>query len=248
MIPLKLFLLFLLMGCLKPALADDPKATFLDATAQLEAGDAQTAVNLYQKLSNNGSHAPELYHNLAVAHDLLDQQNQALANAYRSLILKPSEASYWTTFETIAEKTGVASLRRKNLIWGIRAIQWHKPLAIAACILFWSGVVLLLGGFKNSVAQTFAILCLAFMAIAGVGATILYYKVPSSRAAWLTEDEALPLLASHTEGAPEVGQLRPLEEIRIQTTRSEWANVFTSQERAGWVRKQAISRLFPWQP
>ena len=206
----KLLLLVGFFASFVPASAEtDPKATFESATTKLEAGNTEEAIEDYLALASAGWHASELYHNLAIAHDHLNQPNRALAQAYRSLLLAPQTQSYLASFDTLADKVDLAPSRQKTLKWGVRATQWHRPLAIAASLLFWMAIVFLIRWRHQPTALTFGILSLSFAAIAAGGALLLHTKLPSPTAAWFVGDDSLPMLASHAEGAPEVGSIRP---------------------------------------
>lgn len=238
--------LCIVLGLVGPVLGDDQTA-FVRATKQLEAGETQAAISAYETLLDQGTPAPEIHRNLAIAYERDGQLARAVAEAYRGWLSAPASKEAEESFLALASKGDISQKRIRALQNGVFATRWANFFALLASVLLWAGVICLVVWRHRPAVVAAGVVFLLLCGIFATTTAYCHWKQPSSQAAWVVGDSSALLLASHVNGAPEVGRLNVLEEVYIQAKREDWKHVKTINQRSGWVADQRIVPLFPWQ-
>ena len=239
--------ILILLGTLHSVLGEDSQATFAQATELLERGDTQAAIETYESLLENGRRAPEIYRNLAIAYDRDGQKARAVAESYRAWLSAPSSSAAEDSFLALASEAEISKKRLRDVQNSVYATRWAGPLAILASVLLWTAVICLVFWRRHTSLIATGVTVLVLGGIAAAASGYCHWKRPHRHAAWVVGESSAQLLASHVEGAPEIGSIRVYDEVYIQASRDDWKHVATGNARSGWVADQRIVPLFPWQ-
>lgn len=232
--PLGLILLF---GLLTPAARGDvtsPGETFSEATVALESGNLEEAISKYESLVASDWHSSELYHNLGVAYQRQGKLEKSLLQLYRAWMLKPFSKSAEAAFHSVAGELNLPPSRTGLAERQVSALAWREPLALLALIAFWLGLFVFLA-VRRPLLRGFGLAGVIVGILAGIAAYFMHREAPAPGAAWVIAEDAVPLRASHGQGAPSMGQLSPLSPVQISAQRENWAFVTTPDGRTGWV-------------
>lgn len=225
--------------------SDDPANDFAEATATLEAGDMEAAIQMYEGLLGADWHAPELYHNLAVAYQRQGQAQQALLQAYRAWLLTPFSNAAQANFQSLTESAKLSEAKQKEADRRAAALAWQAPLAWVAASCFWLGVLTLIF-IKAAFARGLGFAAIAIGVVTGVATLWIRGQLPPDDGAWIVTAEAAPLRASHGNASPQTGSVPSLGEVRLTAQRGEWFFVETTNGRSGWLASEHVGLLRPW--
>lgn len=224
----------------------EAEARFAEATLQLEEGNWTSSVDAFEQLAAEGWHSATLYHNLAVAHQRLGEKERALVNLYRAWLLQPFSDAGERRFEEMAGELKLTSSLRERARGQLAAGAWRGPLWVAGLAMFWAGVFLCLLGFRRAVFRAVGIVGLVLGLLGGAGGVVCDRRAPQDGAAWVIDQDAVPLRASHGEGSPRVHSLSPLTPVTVEAVYHDWCFVRSENGQKGWLKGSQIARIQPW--
>ncbi len=226
---------------------EEAEQLFAEVNRQLREGRWADAGSVYRQLSEADWHAPELYHNLAVAHQRLDEPKRALINGYRVWLLQPFSSDAREQFVTLAEEAELAPRRRNLAERQVTVTAWLGLLGLGGLVAFWAGLFIWVAFARMPVVRAVGMAGVVLGLIAGGGVWLLKRQALEPRAAWVVGDSAVPLRASHGEGSPRLRSLPPFTAVTVTAERDGWRYVTAQEEGAsGWLPASQVEPLQPW--
>ena len=234
------------LGLAMSALASDhPAIDFEEATKALEAGDTEAAIQMYSGLLEANWHAPELYHNLAVAYQRQGLPQQALLQSYRAWLLTPFSNAAQGGFESLTEAANLSSSRQRDAKRQTTALAWQSPLGWVALGAFWLGVLTLIF-LRTAFARGLGVAAIAIGMVTGLATLWVHRQAPAANEAWIITADPAPLRASHGEASPQISTAPSLSPVNITAQRGDWVFVETPNGRSGWLARGQVALVRPW--
>ncbi len=219
--------------------------SFAKANQSYTGGNFKEAAAGYEDLIRDGRLTAPLFYNLGNSYFRLHDYGKAILNYERALALEPGHPEAQTNLRIAREEAHALELPQS---WTDRVTASARPsdLAIAACVLFWLGLFIVVsligttGRRRGGVVIGITLLALA----AGFGAIVfLAERSPhGGGVAVVTAKQTSARLAT-ADTAANVLTLPSGSEIKIEQERGEWAYAFLPNGSHGWVPLHQIEAV-----
>lgn len=230
----------------------DLDKAFEEANQLYESGDYARAHGVYQKIVKSGHLSPKLCFNLANCEFRLGRFGYACLWYRRAITLEPGMAEAKTNLRLLERKVRFLEFDYSGIaqfVGWLRGSQWTA--------IFWGGIWLfLLGGAIFYVVrppQPWAGILVALTVcgplVAGFGgfASWNYKNERDIATLGVVVDLDVVAVNGAFPGAKPVIELPPGSEVRIVETRGDWRFVYIPGEIAGWVERQTVEPLWPYE-
>ncbi len=230
--------LLLLMGM--PLASAGTSDTFAAANEAYNKRDFGAAIQAYETLLRRGELRPEIYYNLALAHEKSANPARAILSYERALLLAPAFTDAQARLDSLS---GVPSH------WWERLPRFGSRLSvIVAVVAGWIFLFSLvaqwrvLGGTRHLWSMT-AILSLIALAIAATSFYLRDWPLASPDRAIVLKNEKLR--SNFTASSPSILALRPGQAVEITSVNGPWTECRLPDQTLGWVASESLERVIP---
>jgi len=218
---------------------------FAKANEEFAAGRFREAIELYEGIVRSGEYSAALFYNVGNAHYRAGDLGQAILNYERALALEPFHPEAATNLRLVRDKASALELRKTSIE---RTASWFtaNQYTIAAAVSFWIAAFVLamrLVARRRSPALTaiFVGASLVF-ALCLFGLRALESGSHGKALAIVVGNKIDARLAT-ADNAGTVLALPPGSEIRILSTRGDWAYAALPNNLRGWIPAASAQRV-----
>lgn len=228
--------------------AESLRPTFDKAIAAHDDQRYEDAIQIYERLINEGVEHADVFYNLGNAYAELDRLGPAIANYQRALSIRPGMAPAKENYERcIAQaRRGLApplapSWQQALLAWsaGISTslLLW---LLVGANAVFW-GVAAMQTSRPIPYGRTAA----TILAIIVAGAALAVWARANPMPIAVASQEMVPVRYGTSEEEPVRFELYDGDQIAVEDVRAEWIRVRTVEGERGWARAAGFTPVTP---
>ena len=218
---------------------------FAKANEEFAAGRFREAIELYDGIVRSGEYSAALFYNVGNAHYRAGDLGQAILNYERALALEPFHPEAATNLRLVRDKASALELRKTSIE---RTASWFtaNQYTIAAAVSFWIAAFVLamrLAARRRSPALTaiFVGASLVF-ALCLFGLRALESGSHGKALAIVVGNKIDARLAT-ADNAGTVLALPPGSEIKILSTRGDWAYAKLPNNLRGWIPAASAQRV-----
>ncbi|NNG00171.1 MAG: tetratricopeptide repeat protein [Desulfobacteraceae bacterium] len=234
------FMCFLLIFIAQPAVAEDPARQFINGTEAYNAGDYQTAIELFTRIADGGVRNTKLYYNLGNAHLKQDDLGRAILWYERARRLKPGDPDLTFNYEyalslTQDEKTETTSpLSRILFFWKYayskQSIQWA---ALVVNALFWIVLIAYVASGKRLFKRLGAPLLFLTLLLTATAA-YNYYETARIRHGVILPEQ-VSVRSGFSDSATELFVLHAGTRVVVQKQSDTHFRVKYADDKIGWI-------------
>ncbi len=218
---------------------------FAKANDEYAAGRFREAIGFYDGIVRSGEYSAALFYNLGNAQYRADDLGQAILNYERALALEPFHPETATNLRLVRDKARALELRQTSVE---RIASWFtaNQYTIAAAVSFWIAAFVLamrLAARRRSPALTAIFVGASLvLALCLFGLRALESGSHGKALAIVVGNKIDARLAT-ADNAGTVLALPPGSEIRILSTRGDWAYAALPNDLRGWIPAASARRV-----
>lgn len=218
---------------------------FTKANEEYAAGRFREAVGLYDNIARSGEYSAALFYNFGNAQYRVGDLGQAILNYERALALEPFHPEAATNLRLVRDKARALELRKTSIE---RIASWFtaNQYTIAAAASFWTAAFVL--AMRLVARRRPPALTLIFVAALLVLATCLFglrilETGSHGKALAIIVGKKIDARLATADNAGTVLALPPGSEIRILSTRGDWAYAALPNDLRGWIPSASAQRV-----
>ena len=230
--PLFFLLLVSLFTSVLPAA---PLEDFAAAREAYEKRDFRSAIDTLEKLVRQGETRPEIFYNLALAHEQAANPARAILNLERALWLAPTDRDARAQLEKLSPSTPA---------WWNQLPRFGTDLSLLVAVVgFWIVVLSWVARWRRlgDTQGLWTVSALLGIFVVGLALTSLYYRdLPFSsphRAIVLKQEK---LRSTFTESSPSVLTIKPGQAVEILSINGPWTHCRLPDQTRGWIASTAL--------